>query len=80
MAHTIQRPSQDESTNVDTRASQSLTEDDAARYIGMSRSYLRQARLRRRGPAFIRIGRAVRYRVADLDAFMTACRVQTKVA
>lgn len=53
-----------------------LTEEDAARYIAMSRSFLRQARMdgdrdnRTPGPRFIRIGRAVRYLRDDLDAWL----------
>jgi predicted DNA-binding transcriptional regulator AlpA len=49
-----------------------LREPDAAAYIGLSRAFLRAARLGRGtpGPAYVRIGRAVRYRVRDLDAFL----------
>ena len=53
-----------------------LTEPETSVYIKMSRSYLRQARCagqvghRTRGPAFIKIGRSVRYLVEDLDAWL----------
>jgi len=46
---------------------------DAARYIGMSDSWLRQSRMANRteGPPFFRAGtRAVRYRRADLDRWL----------
>ena len=56
-----------------------IPEPDAARYIGLSRAYLRQARQRGGGPAYVRIGRAVRYRVNDLDAFLEAHRVEPRV-
>ena len=56
----------------------SLTEKQAADYIGMSRSFLRQARMNgggrdghTPGPAYIRVGqRAIRYLREDLDAWI----------
>lgn len=53
-----------------------LTEEQTANYIGMSRSYLRQARMdghrnnRTPAPPFIKIGRAVRYLKEDLDQWL----------
>ena len=52
-----------------------LSEEDAARYCGFSRSYLRKARRFGRGPAFLREGRAVRYALADLQAWIDSLRV-----
>lgn len=58
---------------VDRRA---LTESEAAAYIGMSRSFLRQDRMnglrecRTPGPRFIRIGRSIRYLREDLDFWL----------
>jgi predicted DNA-binding transcriptional regulator AlpA len=49
---------------------------EAALYIGMSESFLRQSRMdrvrenRTPGPPFIKIGRAVRYLVEDLDIWL----------
>ena len=48
---------------------------DAAAYLAVSVATLRSWRLTRRrgsttGPVFIRFGRAIRYRVADLDAWV----------
>ncbi|MGV3516170.1 hypothetical protein [Luteitalea sp.] len=57
-----------------------LTEADAARYIGFSRIFLRIARSqgprqgRTPGPPFLKVGRAVRYLLADLDAWLLAHR------
>ncbi len=61
-------------------ASSTLTEPDTAAYIGMSRAFLRAARTGRgtAGPPYIKIGRSVRYLVADLDAWVTAHRVGTR--
>lgn len=56
--------------------SQVLCEKDTAKYIGMSRSYLRQDRVdgphgnRTPGPPFIRIGRRILYRRLDLDKWL----------
>lgn len=50
-----------------------INEKDAARYIGMSVSFLRQSRMtgklknRTPGPPFVKYGKAVRYRLQDLD-------------
>lgn len=60
-----------------------LDERQAARYIGMSVSFLQQSRCpgtpcHGKGPKFLRIGdRAIRYRVADLDAFLESRVVHT---
>jgi predicted DNA-binding transcriptional regulator AlpA len=54
----------------------SYTEQQASSYIGMSRSYLRQARMdgqrekRKSAPPFIKIGRSVRYLIEDLDGWL----------
>lgn len=53
-----------------------LTEKQAAPYIGMSRSFLRQSRMNGRrqnrtpGPPFLKIGRKVLYLAEDLDAWL----------
>jgi len=53
-----------------------FTEIEAAHYIGMSRSFLAQARMegnrvnRTPAPPFIKIGRSVRYLRADLDTWL----------
>jgi predicted DNA-binding transcriptional regulator AlpA len=49
-----------------------LRSPEAARYIDMSDSWLRQTRMADRtdGPPFLRQGRAVRYRRNDLDRWL----------
>ena len=48
---------------------------EAAEYLRSSTSTLAKARMMRQGPDFVRIGRAIRYRQSDLDAWMSAsCR------
>ena len=47
-----------------------LNERDAADLLGLRPPTLRAWRFQRRGPAFVRLGRTVRYRRADLLAFL----------
>lgn len=59
-----------------------LTELEAATYIGMSRSFLSQDRMnghrqnRTRGPAFLKLGRSVRYHIDDLNSWLKEHRIQ----
>tara|TARA_R110001592_G_scaffold295771_2_gene566100 strand:- start:5538 stop:5798 length:261 start_codon:yes stop_codon:yes gene_type:complete len=60
------------------RRSRALTEIEAARYIGMSRSFLAQSRMhgmrenRTPAPRFIKVGRSVRYLLEDLDTWLNS--------
>ncbi len=56
----------------ESTTSQSLVNDvDAADYLGLSVHTLRRWRMFRNGPAFVKVGgKAVRYRIADLEAFI----------
>lgn len=49
-----------------------LTPGEAAQYLRTSTSTLAKRRLTGRGPDFVRIGRAIRYRQRDLDSWMAA--------
>jgi predicted DNA-binding transcriptional regulator AlpA len=57
-----------------------LTEQQAAHYISMSRSFLRQGRMnglrenRTPTPPYYKIGRSVRYRKTDLDSWLEQFR------
>ncbi len=57
-----------------------LSEAEAANYIGMSRSFLRQARMdgkrlnRTPGPPFTNVGRKILYLKDDLDGWLEAHR------
>jgi hypothetical protein len=68
-------------TRARTPAPEILNEYDAAAYIGMSVSYLRADRWRGRvgastpGPAYLRLGRTIRYRRDDLDSWLMERRV-----
>ena len=61
------------------RSGNAFTETQAAEHLGLSIATLRAWRHRSRGPRFVRFGRAVRYLRADLDAFIRACTVDTRL-
>lgn len=50
--------------------SELLTVSEAANRLKLSESYLNKARLTGGGPRFVRLGRAIRYRGDDLDAWV----------
>lgn len=58
-----------------------LTEKEAAKYIGMSRSFLSQDRIngyrenRTQGPRFMKLGRSIRYQKNDLDDWLDSRRI-----
>jgi excisionase family DNA binding protein len=47
-----------------------LDEQEAAEYLHCSVAFLRRCRLRQKEPQFARVGRLVRYRPQDLEAFI----------
>ena len=49
-----------------------LTETDVAYRLGISAQTLRSWRWQRKGPTFLKVGRAVRYRPEDIEAFLEA--------
>ena len=51
-----------------------LTELGAARRLGLKVATLRAWRRQQRGPAYVRLGRAVRYLTHDVDDFLRANR------
>lgn len=47
-----------------------LSEVEAAPYVGLAIPTLQQMRVKGNGPAFLKLGRAVRYRQSDLDEWL----------
>lgn len=47
-----------------------MTEHEVARRLHISAATLRAWRVRRKGPRYVRFGRAVRYLQADIDRFI----------
>jgi hypothetical protein len=54
-----------------------LNEREAAGVIACSVALMRKWRLFREGPSYVKIGRLVRYRQDDLNAFLDSHRVET---
>lgn len=52
-----------------------VDERDAARYLNFTPAFMRRRREVGGGPAYLRIGRTIRYRIADLDAWLAAHRI-----
>jgi len=50
-----------------------LTEQHVAELTELSVRTLQKWRLTGEGPVFVKLGRAVRYREEDIDAFLEAC-------
>lgn len=51
-------------------------EFEAAAYLSLTVSTLRDWRIRKRGPVYAKFGKAVRYPVAELERFAEASRVR----
>ena len=47
-----------------------FTEDEASRYLGLARATLRNWRCSGEGPAFVKAGRRILYRIEDLRAWV----------
>lgn len=56
----------------------SLTGLEAARFLSISPRTLEQWRRKRRGPAYYKVGRLVRYLLADLIQFQEANRIEPR--
>lgn len=57
-----------------------LTVAEAAKRLKLSESHLHKLRVRGGSPTFVRLGRAVRYRAEDLDAWVNARRATSTSA
>lgn len=52
-------------------SSEKLTTESAAQYLGLSVSWLNKSRRKGNGPVYLKLGGAVRYLPADLDAWIS---------
>ena len=50
-----------------------VNEKEAAKFLGLSVRTLQAWRLQGKGPKWKKLGRAVRYALPDLEAFLEAC-------
>lgn len=53
-----------------------MTSDQAASHLVLSEATLRNWRSAGQGPAYVKVGRSVRYMTTDLDGWMGAQRVE----
>ena len=49
-----------------------ITEKEAAEYLGLNPRTLRNQRIRGGGSKFVKVGRLVRYRLSDIEAYLDA--------
>ena len=56
-----------------------LTTEEVAHLTGLSRETLAQWRSQRRGIPYLKMGRSVRYALADVQAYLEGCRVSVSV-
>ena len=54
-----------------------LNEKQVKECFGLSVAYLRRARREKKGPSFLKLGRMVRYRRADVESYLSAHMVDT---
>ncbi len=54
-----------------------LNNEEAAQYLGLKAATLNKWRVYGEGPPFIKVGRLVRYRRTDLDAYLSDRLVQS---
>ncbi len=57
-----------------------FTVSEVARWARVSESYLNKARMTGHGPRFIKVGRAIRYRRCDLEAWLAAAQSETQAS
>lgn len=54
-----------------------LNPDDVSTLLGLSKGHLAHLRQRGEGPAYVKLGTAVRYRLSDVEDFISAARIKT---
>lgn len=64
----------DTTVMTDAVGNQPLTETEAAIRLGLKVATLRAWRHQGRGPAYVRLGRAIRYLAIDVDKFLSSNR------
>lgn len=68
-------------TNQSSEANQMVSGPEAAKFLGISKKTIEHWRQQKKGPPFVRLStRAVRYRIADLLAFIERKTVDNEIA
>lgn len=60
-----------------TRPTTVLTVQQAAEYLGLAVSTLNKWRCLGGGPVFLKMGRAVRYRIEDLESYLAGSKTDS---
>ena len=55
-----------------------LNERQVQELYGFTIPYLRRTRRERRGPRYLKVGKLVRYRKSDIEAYLAAHQVDTR--
>ncbi len=61
-------------SNMNSEPGGMMSDIQAAEYLGVSKNTMRHWRCKKRGPAYVKNGRAARYSRKDLDAWMAKNR------
>jgi predicted DNA-binding transcriptional regulator AlpA len=69
----IPTPAFKPSTPSFVKPTEMLNERQVADYVNMSLGSLRKWRLYRKGPKFVKLGRAIRYRRTDVETWLSSC-------
>lgn len=56
-----------------------ITEEEAAAILGLKKSTMQQHRWLKQPPAYVKTGRFIRYRMADIVDYINSCVVNPKV-
>lgn len=62
--------------NENTTNLRTITEKEAAIFLGWSIRTLQNRRWKGLPPQYLRLGRSIRYRLSDLQAYLDACAVE----
>jgi len=54
----------------EVKMDRTITEKEAATHLGLAVQTLRNWRSRRKGPPYLKISRAVRYKISDVEEFL----------
>ena len=55
-----------------------ITEEEAAAILGLKKATMQQRRWLKQPPAYVKTGRFIRYRMADIVAYIDSCVVNPK--
>ena len=59
--------------------SKTLSDEEAAKELGLATQTLRNWRHQKKGPAYLKIGRSVRYQLEDLKKFKANRRIDPEI-